>query len=57
VETAVSFLIAEDDALVVRLVVRALSAHGETELVTTIAGARSVLEPLVRGGRRRCGAA
>lgn len=43
-ETSVSFLIAEDDELVGRLLVRALSAHGETELVTTIAGARSALE-------------
>jgi len=41
---AASFLIAEDDELVGRLLVRALSAHGETELVTTVAGARSALE-------------
>ena len=31
-----SFLIAEDDELVGRILVRALSEHGRTELVTTI---------------------
>lgn len=40
----VSFLIAEDDELVGRLLVRALSAHGKTELVTTVADARSAME-------------
>ena len=40
---AVSFLIAEDDALVGRILVRALSEHGHTELVTTVEEARNAL--------------
>jgi DNA-binding NarL/FixJ family response regulator len=40
----VSFLIAEDDAAVGRLLVRALSEHGHTELVTTLEGARNALK-------------
>src|SRR5689334_18827075 len=43
-ESAVSFLIAEDDELVGRILVRTLSEHGRTELVTTIEGARSALK-------------
>jgi DNA-binding NarL/FixJ family response regulator len=41
---AVSFLIAEDDELVGRILVRALSEHGDAVLVTTIEGARSALK-------------
>lgn len=41
---AVSFLIAEDDELVGRVLVRTLSEHGRTELVTTIEDARSALK-------------
>jgi len=41
---AVSFLIAEDDALVGRVLVRALSRHGRAELVTTLEEARSALK-------------
>jgi DNA-binding NarL/FixJ family response regulator len=41
---AVSFLIAEDDELVGRILVRALSEHGRTELVTTVEEARSALK-------------
>jgi DNA-binding NarL/FixJ family response regulator len=44
VESSVSFLIAEDDELVGRLLARALSAHGDTHLVTSVADARSALE-------------
>lgn len=40
---AVSFLIAEDDELVGRVLVRTLSEHGRTELVTTVEDARSAL--------------
>ena len=43
VESAVSFLIAEDDELVGRILVRTLSEHGRTELVTTVEGARTAL--------------
>jgi len=43
-EGAVSFLIAEDDELVGRILVRALSEHGDAVLVTTIEGARSALK-------------
>jgi DNA-binding NarL/FixJ family response regulator len=43
-ESAVSFLIAEDDELVGRVLVRTLSEHGRTELVTTIEEARSLLK-------------
>jgi len=39
----VSFLIAEDDELVGRILVRTLSEHGRTELVTTAEGARTAL--------------
>jgi DNA-binding NarL/FixJ family response regulator len=42
-ENGVSFLIAEDDAMVGRVLVRALSEHGRTDLVTTVAGARAAL--------------
>ncbi len=42
--SAVSFLIAEDDELVGRILVRTLSEHGRTELVTTMEGARSALK-------------
>jgi DNA-binding NarL/FixJ family response regulator len=41
---AVNFLIAEDDELVGRILVRTLSEHGRTELVTTAEGARSALK-------------
>lgn len=40
---AVSFLIAEDDELVGRVLVRTLSEHGRTELVTTVEDARLAL--------------
>ena len=43
-EGAVSFLIAEDDELVGRILVRALSEHGDAVLVTTIEEARSALK-------------
>jgi DNA-binding NarL/FixJ family response regulator len=43
-ESAVSFLIAEDDELVGRILVRTLSEHGRTELVRTIEEARSALK-------------
>jgi DNA-binding NarL/FixJ family response regulator len=43
VGAAVSFLIAEDDDLVGRLLVRALALHGVTRLVTTVARARAEL--------------
>jgi DNA-binding NarL/FixJ family response regulator len=39
----VSFLIAEDDELVGRMLVRALAEHGRTELVTTAREARTAL--------------
>lgn len=39
----VSFLIAEDDELVGRILVRALEEHGRTQLVTTAAQARHAL--------------
>lgn len=42
-EAAVSFLIAEDDELVGRILVRTLSEHGRTELVTTVQEARNIL--------------
>lgn len=41
--SAVSFLIAEDDALVGKILVRELSQHGRTELVTTVEEARTAL--------------
>jgi DNA-binding NarL/FixJ family response regulator len=41
---AVSFLIAEDDEAVGRILVRAFSEHGRTELVTTVEGARTALQ-------------
>ncbi len=41
---AVSFLIAEDDELVGRILVRTLSEHGQTELVTTVEGARNAMK-------------
>ena len=41
---AVSFLIAEDDELVGRMLVRALSAHGQTVLVTTLEAALKALK-------------
>jgi DNA-binding NarL/FixJ family response regulator len=44
VGSAVSFLIAEDDELVGRTLVRTLSEHGHTELVTTVEEARSALK-------------
>jgi DNA-binding NarL/FixJ family response regulator len=44
VGSAVSFLIAEDDELVGRILVRTLSEHGPTELVTTVEEARSALK-------------
>jgi DNA-binding NarL/FixJ family response regulator len=43
-EGTVSFLIAEDDELVGRVLVRALAEHGRTELVTTIEDARTALK-------------
>ena len=43
-DSVVSFLIAEDDELVGRILVRALSEHGRTELVTTVEEARSRLK-------------
>ena len=43
-KASVSFLIAEDDELVGRVLVRTLSEHGRTELVTTVEGARSALK-------------
>jgi DNA-binding NarL/FixJ family response regulator len=43
VENGVSFLIAEDDELVGRILVRALSEHGRTSLVTSVEAARSAL--------------
>ena len=42
-EGPVSFLIAEDDELVGRILVRTLSEHGHTELVTTVHEARMIL--------------
>ena len=42
-ENGVSFLIAEDDELVGKLLVRALSEHGHAELVATVEDARSAL--------------
>ena len=42
-EYRVSFLIAEDDVLVGRVLVRALAEHGHTELVTTVEEARAAL--------------
>lgn len=42
-ENGVSFLIAEDDELVGRLLVRALSEHGHAELVATVEDARTAL--------------
>ena len=44
VDSVVSFLIAEDDELVGRILVRALSEHGRTELVTSVEEARSALK-------------
>jgi DNA-binding NarL/FixJ family response regulator len=44
VENGVSFLIAEDDELVGRILVRTLSEHGRTELVTSIEDARTALK-------------
>lgn len=44
VPPAVSFLIAEDDELVGRVLVRALEEHGHTELVTTMEDAHAALE-------------
>jgi DNA-binding NarL/FixJ family response regulator len=44
VGSAVSFLIAEDDELVGRILVRTLAEHGRTELVRTVEGARSALK-------------
>lgn len=41
---AASFLIAEDDELVGRVLVRTLSEHGRTELVRTVEDARSALK-------------
>jgi DNA-binding NarL/FixJ family response regulator len=41
---SVSFLIAEDDEAVGRILVRALSEHGRTELVTTVDAARTALK-------------
>lgn len=43
-ENGVSFLIAEDDELVGRILVRTLSEHGRTELVTSIEDARTALK-------------
>jgi DNA-binding NarL/FixJ family response regulator len=43
VSAAVSFLIAEDDDLVGRVLERALGAHGRTSRVTTLEDARSAL--------------
>lgn len=43
-ENGVSFLIAEDDELVGRILVRALAEHGRTELVTTVGEARTALD-------------
>lgn len=43
VENGGSFLIAEDDELVGRVLVRALAEHGHTELVTNVQDARSAL--------------
>lgn len=43
-DSVISFLIAEDDELVGRILVRALSEHGRTELVTTVEEARSRLK-------------
>jgi DNA-binding NarL/FixJ family response regulator len=43
VENGVSFLVAEDDVRVGRILARALSAHGSTELVQTVAEARERL--------------
>ena len=40
----VRFLIAEDDEIVGRVMVRALSEHGDTELVTTMKDARAALQ-------------
>ena len=42
-EGVLSFLIAEDDELVGRILVRTLSEHGRTELVTTVQEARAIL--------------
>jgi DNA-binding NarL/FixJ family response regulator len=42
-ENGLSFLIAEDDELVGKVIVRALSEHGRTKLVTTAEGARTAL--------------
>ncbi len=44
VDSVVSFLIAEDDELVGRILVRALSEHGRTELVTSVEEARTALK-------------
>ncbi|MDB4945076.1 MAG: Transcriptional regulatory protein rprY [Labilithrix sp.] len=43
-EGPLSFLIAEDDELVGRILVRTLSEHGRTELVSTISDAKRFLE-------------
>jgi DNA-binding NarL/FixJ family response regulator len=43
VENGLCFLIAEDDELVGRILVRTLSEHGQTELVTSVKDAKAAL--------------